>query len=102
MAVEVELLKGPAKGTKKVISDARARAFVKVGFARVLTPESNQEETPAAPAVVVADPEPVPAAGMDESASGATETAVEPAPDISPRTGLPRRQYRRRDVVAED
>lgn len=103
MAVEVELLKGPAKGAKKVISDARARAFVNVGFARVVTPEDSDPVKPAATIPVVPASEPAVETNVaDQAAPDGAEPTEPPDTDISPRTGRPRRQYRRRDVVAED
>jgi hypothetical protein len=95
MSVEVELLKGPAKGQKKVLSDARARAFVQIGYAKVVVPEPAKPARKAKP-----EPEPVvESAGVPEKAA---ETTAEPQPAISPRTGLPVRQYTRRDMTAED
>lgn len=37
MATEVEMLKGPAKGSRRTIGDSKARALVRVGYARLAT-----------------------------------------------------------------
>lgn len=73
--VEIEMVGKP--GTIRVRATL-ARALVKMGRARYLTREAS--------------PAPVPAAPVKEK----------PRPRISERTGKPIRQYRRRDMKAED
>lgn len=99
MSVEVEMLKGPAKGSKRVISERRAKALASVGFVRVVPPEAPKKAERAAPKKVEEAAE-VAQASVEQAEPEKAEEA--PEPRISPRTGRPVQQYRRRDVRAED
>lgn len=78
-------------GEEFEMADKLARAFVRVGKLREVVAAVAESVVVAA---VVADP-----AAQDEPAKESEQQ--EESAEISPRTGLPKRQYRRRDLTAE-
>ena len=81
----------------EVLDLPRRHAKLLVAIKRATVHEDQPEAMSAPPEPVVAEPvaqEPV------NEETEATESA-EDEPEISPRTGLPKRQYRRRDMTAE-
>lgn len=81
----------------EVIDLPRKQAKLLVAIKRATLHDDQPEAVAAPPEPVVSDPvaqEPA----HDEPES--TESADD-EPEISPRTGLPKRQYRRRDMTAE-
>lgn len=104
MSVEVEFVKGPAKGRKKTVSSKAAKALDKLGIARAVKPEPAVAPRPN-PAPAPAD-SPVPEVpDVVEKGDTPDEKASAPAKrtytrrDTSTSTG---RAYNRRDMKAED
>lgn len=80
MPVEIELLKGPAKGSFRIVSEMRARALIKIGFARLgtsayITRDMRAVEVPAVvmPEPVAAPPEPIESPTDDLDSMGVDE-----------------------------
>lgn len=79
--------------------DRSARVFVRVGQLREVHDVVTPVITPAPEPVYPPAPESVVEHATDEVAE--STPAAEAEQEISPRTGLPKRQYRRRDMTAE-
>ena len=106
MSVEVEFVKGPAKGRKKTVSSKAAKALDKLGIAHAVKPAPVAAVTRpyVAPAPVESPAPPAPEV-VEKGDSPPAEESAAPAKrkytrrDTSTSTG---RAYNRRDMKAED
>jgi len=89
--------RGNAVGSEMRVSAHEARFLVLSNHAQYITTALTPEKPPVAVAVVDTVAESAEVAEETNAGSEEESDGVE----ISPRTGLPKRQYRRRDLTAE-
>jgi hypothetical protein len=102
MSVEVEFVKGPAKGRKKTVSSKAAKALDKLGIAHAVKPEPAVAPRPnqaPAPADSPEVPDVVEKGDTPDEKASAPAKRTYTRRDTSTSTG---RAYNRRDMKAED
>lgn len=101
MKVKVEAIRS---GRIAFVHPAVAKFMVAKGTVRYVEdapPVAKEVVVPVTKVIVPEVPEPVAEVTPDEEPTDAQDDEVEEV-EISPRTGLPKRQYNRRDMKAQD